>query len=414
MCDTGQVARARFLHADLDAFYASVEQLLDPSLRGIPMAVGTGVVLAASYEARAFGVRSGMATSVALRRCPQLTVVAGSFGRYSELADRVVEIFERYTPAVERISIDEAFLDVSGSRRLFGDEEVIGARIRSDVRAEVGLPISVGIASTKHLAKVASAAAKPDGLLSVPQGGEAAFLHPLPVGALWGVGGVTEERLAAIGVRTVGDLVRTPKDQLSARVGVAAAGHLLALAENRDPRGVVTERRSASVGSQSAFPATLDQVRLERTLLDLADRVGRRLRAADKSGRTVTVTVRRPPQRTVSRSSTVAEALSATAAIVEVARPLLVDALAESDEPVTLVRVAVSHLEADHPTQLELPIDGGTASRPGSGRGVSARELDAQLDAIRERYGRGAVRRASTEETLGGVSEEFRELSDRS
>lgn len=377
------------------------------------MAVGGGVVLAASYEARPFGVRSGMAVSSARRLCPQLTIVPGSFGRYAELGDRVVEVFERYTPLVERISIDEAFLDVSGARRLFGDEEAIARRIRTDVRDEVGLPVSVGVASTKHLAKVASAAAKPDGLLAVPVGEEEAFLRPLSVRALWGVGPVTHARLAEIGVETIGDLLDVPERQLEARLGRAAAAHLGALARNRDPRGVQTHRRAGSIGSQSAIRATTDPEELHRVLLSLAERVGKRLREKERTGRTVTVAIRRPGPRLVSRAHTVADGLSATDALLELGRPLLDDAIAESDEPVSLVRIAVSHLEAARPTQLELPVDDGAAARPGSARGVAAADLDRQIDAVRQRYGRGAVQRGSLLDDDLDVPDEFRELAEK-
>ncbi len=404
---------ARFLHADLDAFYASVEQLLHPELRGIPMAVGGGVVLAASYEARPFGVRSGMAVPTARRLCPHLTIVGGSFGRYVEFGDRVVGIFERYTPLVERISIDEAFLDVSGARRLFGDEEAIARRIRADVRDEIGLPISVGVASTKHLAKVASAAAKPDGLLAVPDGEEEAFLRPLSVRALWGVGPVTHARLAEIGVETVGQLATVPESQLAARVGAGAAAHLRALATNRDPREVQTHRRAGSIGSQSAIRATTDREEVRHVLLALADRVGRRLRAKERMGRTVTIAIRHPGPRLVSRSLTVPQAVSSTDALLEIARPLLEDALAESGEPVSLVRISVAHLEEERPTQLELPVDDGTAARPGSARGVASRDLDRQVDLVRDRFGRDSVKRASLIEDIDDIPDEFRELAEK-
>lgn len=388
---------ARFIHADLDAFYASVEQLLDPSLRGIPMAVGSGVILAASYEARARGVRSGMPVGQALRLSPNLRLVPGTFERYTAHAERVVEIFHRFTPLVERISIDEAFLDVSGARRLFGDEETIAARLRAEVRAEVGLPISVGVASTKHLAKVASAMAKPDGLLAVPVGEERRFLHGLPVGVLWGVGPVTLRRLAEIGVRTVGEIAGVPPGQLEARVGEQAARHLRDLADNVDPREVETERSRRSIGAQNARPPTVDVDVLERDLRHLSERVGVRARKAELVGRTVTVTVRHRPSGYVSRSATLGDGIDADQAIFDVARPLMAAALATSDEPVTLVRVALGHLEALPVTQLELPFDDGAAQRPGSVRGVKARDLAVQLDAITARFGPSSVRRASDE-----------------
>src|SRR5688572_15754173 len=215
----GGVSGAHILHADLDAFYASVEQLLDPSLRGIPMAVGAGVILAASYEARAFGVRSAMPTSQARRLCPQLRIVPGSFERYLDYSDRVMEIFERFTPDIEQISVDEAFLDVRGSEHLFGPAPEIAREIRRLVREEIGLPVSIGVATTKHLAKVASQVAKPDGLVLVDAGREREFLHPLPVRLLWGVGPVTEERLADRGIHTIGELAATDESTLQRLLG---------------------------------------------------------------------------------------------------------------------------------------------------------------------------------------------------
>ena len=236
---------ATILHADLDAFYASVEQLLDPSLRGKPIAVGGGVVLAASYEAKAFGVASGMSGFRARELCPHLIFVGGHFGDYQRLGDAVIAVLNDFTPLVERISIDEAFADVAGCTHLFGSPAEIAGTIRRRVRSELGLPISIGVARTKHLAKIASQVAKPDGLVIVDPGTELDFLHDLPVELMWGVGPVTKERLAAIGVRTIGQLANTPGWSLEPLLGPAASEKLTALAWNRDPRQIRTQRRGA-------------------------------------------------------------------------------------------------------------------------------------------------------------------------
>src|SRR6516225_8047890 len=229
-------AAATILHADLDAFYASVEQLLDPSLRGRPIAVGSGVVLAASYEAKTFGVRSGMPGRRARELCPQLTFVSGHFKDYQQLGDAAIAVLNDFTPLVERISIDEAFADVAGCTHLFGPPADIASAIRHRVRVELGLPISIGVARTKHLAKIASQVAKPDGLVVVDPDTELEFLRHLPVELMWGVGPVTKERLAAIGVRTIGQLAQTPGWSLEPLLGLAASEKLSALAWNRDPR----------------------------------------------------------------------------------------------------------------------------------------------------------------------------------
>src|SRR3954447_4760104 len=241
------------LHADLDAFYASVEQLFDPSLRGKPIAVGGGVVLAASYEAKAFGVRGGMPGRRARELCPQLIFVGGHFKDYQRLGDAAIDVLGDFTPLVERISIDEAFADVAGCTHLFGPPAEIAAKIRGRVRAELGLPISVGVARTKHLAKIASQVANPDGLLVVDPDTELEFLHHLPVELMWGVGPVTKERLAAIGVLTIGQLAQTPGGSLSRLLGSAAGAKLAALAWNRDPREIRPQRRARSAGAQSAL-----------------------------------------------------------------------------------------------------------------------------------------------------------------
>src|SRR5438552_19084257 len=289
----GMATTATILHADLDAFYASVEQLLDPSLRGKPIAVGGGVVLAASYEAKAFGVHGGMPGRQASELCPQLIFVSGHFREYQRLGDAAIKVIGDFTPLVERISIDEAFADVAGCTHLFGSPAEIAKAIRQRVRAEVGLPISVGVARTKHLAKIASQVAKPDGLVVVDPDTELKFLHHLPVELMWGVGPATKARLAEIGVLTIGQLATTPGCSLERLLGPAAGEKLAALAWNRDPREIKIHRRARSAGAQSAIGRKPAEERVFRpTLLQLADRIGSRLRAKFRPGRTVTVRVR--------------------------------------------------------------------------------------------------------------------------
>ncbi len=406
---------ATILHADLDAFYASVEQLLDPSLRGIPMAVGEGVVLAASYEARAFGVRSAMPTSRARRLCPKLTVVRGSFGRYLDFSEQVMEVFRRFTPNIEQISVDEAFLEVGGSQHLFGPAPDIAAQIREEVRAEVGLPVSIGVATTKFLAKVASQVAKPDGLIVVPEGEEMDFLTPLPVEILWGVGPVTANKLRRAGVETVGDIAATPVQTLATWLGRASAEHLSALAANRDPRPVRPRARAKSIGSQQALGrGHTDPEELDRVVLTLAERVGRRLRAKDREGRTISLRARFPDGRIVARSETLDAPVSATEAIVKIARRLLRAARQDPSEPVTLVGISVSGLIDGAGIQMELGLDEGEVERTGSQAADAGEAVDRQVDAIRRRFGDKAVMRAGL---MGRADrdapEEFRRLAER-
>src|SRR5215204_2063312 len=253
-CEHPNVAdEATILHADVDSFYASVEQRDDPRLRGRPVIVGAGVVLAASYEAKAYGVQTAMGGGLARRLCPDAVVVSPRMGAYAEASKAVYRVFEDTTPVVEGLSIDEAFLDVRGLRRLSGTPTEIAARLRVEVRERVGLPITVGIARTKFLAKVASGVAKPDGLLAVPPDRELAFLHPLPVERLWGVGRVTAAKLHERGIATVGDVARLPEAALVSMLGRASGRHLHALAHNRDQRPVQARRRRGSVGSQCAL-----------------------------------------------------------------------------------------------------------------------------------------------------------------
>ena len=410
--------RATILHADLDAFYASVEQLLDPSLRGRPIAVGGGVVLAASYEAKAFGVAAGMPAHRARELCPALQFVGGHFATYQRLGDRVVSVFRDFTPLVERISIDEAFLDVAGASRLFGPPRDIAFALRRRVREEVGLAVSVGVARTKHLAKIASQVAKPDGVIVVEPEAELAFLHPLPVRLMWGVGPVTGALLLERGIRTIGDLAATPSQVLDSLLGHAVAAKLGSLAFNADSRRIVTSRRSSSVGAQSALgrrPVTDDLLR--SSLGYLADRVAGRLRAAGRAGRTVTVRVRFPGLRSVTRSATLAVAISATLPLVELGVELARRALADhpAEREITLLAVSVSNLVSEPALQLELPLGRhDRLHRPGTPPGAARWAIDRSLDEVRGRFGRRAVGYARAALTAGaGVPEEFRELAER-
>ncbi|MGI8684225.1 MAG: DNA polymerase IV [Acidimicrobiales bacterium] len=408
-------AAATILHADLDAFYASVEQLLDPSLRGVPIAVGGGVVLAASYEAKAHGVSAGMPGWKARELCPALRFVGGHFRDYQRYGDRVVAVFRDFTPLVERISIDEAFLDVAGARRLFGSPAVIAETLRRRVRTEIGLPVSVGVARTKHLAKIASQVAKPDGLVVVEPAREAQFLRPLAVRLMWGVGPVTQARLLSMGICTIGDIADTPSAVLRHLLGRAVGGKLGSLAANADPRRIETSRRVSSVGAQSALgrrPADADL--LSSSLGFLADRVASRLRAAGRAGRTVTVRVRFPGMRSVTRSVTLPVAISATRTLTEVALELVGVALAENPEEheITLVAVSVSNLVGEPALQLELDL-GDDRHRPGTTTNALRWAVDRSVDTVRSRFGRQSVSYARTAlESEGRVPDEFRELAE--
>jgi DNA polymerase-4 len=411
-------AAASILHADLDAFYASVEQLLDPALRGRPIAVGGGVVLAASYEARAFGVRGGMAGWVARRLCPPLRFVAGHFGEYQRLSDQVMEVFRDFTPLVERISIDEAFLDVTGARRLFGAPAAIAAAIRRRVRTELGLALSVGVARTKHLAKVASQVAKPDGLVVVEPDGEWEFLAPLPVELIWGVGPVTRTRLAQVGIRTVRELAGTSPGVLQGLLGPAAGVALSARAANIDPRRIQTSRRAGSMGAQSALGSRGASTDLLRATLGyLADRVAGRLRAARRAGRTVTVRVRFPGLRSVTRAATLPAPVSTTLTLTEVAFDLARVALGDNprERQISLLGLSVSNLIDEPALQLALPLPGtGHRYQPGTPLGAARWAADRSVDAIRARFGRAAIGYATVAfSEVDQVPEAFRELAER-
>jgi DNA polymerase IV len=409
---------ATILHADLDAFYASVEQLLDPSLRGKPVAVGGGVVLAASYEAKAFGVHSAMPGWKARELCPELIFVGGHFEDYTRLGDAVIRVMGDFTPLVERISIDEAFADVAGTEHLFGPPAEIAKAIRRRVRDELGLPISVGVARTKHLAKIASQVAKPDGLLVVDPSTELEFLHDLPVDLMWGVGPATKVRLADIGVLTIGQLARTSPGALDRLLGRAASEKLGALAWNRDPREIKTHRRAHSAGAQSALGKKPAAERVFRpTLRHLADRIGSRLRAKSRFGRTITVRVRFADLHSVTRSITLPAPVSATAIVAEVAEDLVRGVLAchPKEKTISLLAISISNLEECAALQLELPLGLADEGRqPGSRRGAARWLADRALDKIRDRFGWEAAGYASV--VLGAsrsVPDAFRELAEK-
>jgi DNA polymerase IV len=376
---------ATILHADLDAFFASVEQRDDPRLRGRPVIVGGGVVLAASYEARAYGVYGAMGGAQARRLCPHAIVVPPRMEAYSEASKAVFKVFDDTTPLVEALSIDEAFLDVGGLRRVSGTPEEIAVKLRRDVRKRVGLPITVGVARTKFLAKVASGVAKPDGLLVVPPDEELAFLHPLAVERLWGVGAVTSVKLHERGITTVADVARLPEGALVAMLGLASGRQLHALSHNRDPRPVEARRRRGSIGSQHALGRKRRSLEaVDVVLVGIVDRVTRRLRAAHRVGRTVVLRLRFDDFERVTRSHTIGAPSAETEIILAAARELLTDAMALIEERgVTLVGLAVANLDDDDAVQLTLPFD----RRAGGA-------LDAALDGVRERFGTAAVTRA--------------------
>jgi DNA polymerase-4 len=376
---------ATILHADADAFFASVEQRDDPRLRGRPVIVGSWVVLAASYEAKAHGVRTAMGVGRALRLCPRAVVVEPRMSAYSEASKELYRVFEDTAPVVEGLSIDEAFLDVRGVRRLSGPPRTVAERLRRELRDQVGLPVTVGIARTKFLAKVASGVAKPDGLLLVPPDRELAFLHPLPVERVWGVGRVTATRLRTFGINTVGELARVDEGTLVALLGRAAGRHLHALAHNRDPRPVQSRRRRRSIGAQRALgrsPRSLEEV--DAAVVGLVDRVCRRLRAARRVGRTVVLRLRFDDFSRASRSHTLPRSTSSTHVILETARGLLACAAPLIvRRGITLVGIAVANLEEGQAVQLSFPFDGHADDA-----------LDAALDEVWLRFGSRAITRA--------------------
>jgi DNA polymerase-4 len=377
---------ATILHADLDSFYASVEQRDDPRLRGRPVIVGAGVVLAASYEAKAYGVRTAMGGRRARRLCPQAIVVSPRMSAYSEASKAVFAVFEDTTPLVEGLSIDEAFLDVRGMRRIAGTPLEMAVRLRREVLERVGLPITVGVARTKFLAKVASGVAKPDGLLVVPPDGELAFLHPLPVERLWGVGAATATKLHARGITTVGQVAELAETTLVSMLGRASGRHLHALAHNRDPRPVQVGRRRRSMGSQRALgrrmPKSLEG--LDAIVVGLVDRLARRLRGARRVCRTVVLRLRFGDYTRATRSHTLSEATAQTGPILATARELLTAAFPTIQaQGLTLIGLSLANLQNSDAVQLALPLDRYHPSA-----------LDTALDSVRDRYGSAAITRA--------------------
>ena len=372
------------MHADLDSFYASVEQRDEPALRGRPVIVGGGVVLAASYEAKACGVRTAMGGSRARALCPQAVVVPPRMSAYSEASKEVFAIFERTSPLVEALSIDEAFLDVRGLGHILGSPTEIAARLRAEVRDEVGLPITVGLASTKFLAKVASGVAKPDGMLVIPVGSELSFLHPLPVERLWGVGRVTSAKLRGRGITTVREVAALGERALIDMLGRASGRQLAALADNRDLRRVRRRPRRRSIGAQRALGRRARApAEIQAALMTLIDRVSRRLRAARRACRTVVLRLRFDDFSRATRSHTMGEATTRTATLLSVARALLAAAAPLiRQRGLTLIGVALSNLCDENAIQLALPFD-------------RARELDRTLDELRERFGSGAISRGA-------------------
>jgi DNA polymerase IV len=372
------------LHADADSFYASVEQRDDPSLRGCPVIVGGGVVLAASYEAKAFGVRTPMGETQARRLCPEAIVVRPRMEAYSEASEAMFEVFRDTTPLVEGLSIDEAFLDVGGLRRISGTPSEIAARLRREIRERVGIPVTVGVARTKFVAKVASGVAKPDGLLVVPIGDELRFLHALPVERLWGVGTVTARKLRDRSITTVADVAELGEPALVGILGPAAGRHLHALAHNRDPRRIEVGRRRRSIGTQRALPRRARSPdTLDMDLIALVDRLARRLRKAHRVCRTVTLRLRFDDFSRATRSHTLPEATADTLALLTAGRFLLGDAIPTIERRgITLIGIAFSSLFGDDAVQMALPFDR-----------ASSTAIDTTIDDIRERFGSKSVTR---------------------
>ena len=378
---------ATILHADLDSFYASVEQRDDPSLRGRPVIVGGGVVLAASYEAKAYGVRTAMGGGQARALCPHAIVVPPRMSAYSKASAAVFEVFHDTSPLVEALSVDEAFLDVSGLRRVSGTPVQIGARLRERVREEVGLPITVGIARTKFLAKVASQEAKPDGLLMVPPDRELAFLHPLPVRRLWGVGAKTADKLRTHGVETVSDVAVLSETALTGLLGPAMGRQLFGLSRNIDRRRVVTGHRRRSVGAQRALGkagSAMSPEQVDAVVVNLVDRITRRMRAAGRSGRTVVLRLRFDDFGRATRSHTLPRATASTGVILAAARTLVNQAApVVSERGLTLIGFAVCNIDREGAEQLELPF----------GNGCDTHTIDSAVDLVRRRYGNAALTR---------------------
>ena len=373
---------ASILHADLDSFYASVEQRDNPHLRNRPMIVGRGIVLASSYEAKAMGVRTAMGTAAALRLCPQAIVVDAHMDAYVEASKAVFEIFHDISPLVEGVSIDEAFIDVGGLRKIVGPAPKIAGILRGRVRDEVGLPITVGVASTKHCAKVASQAGKPDGLLVVPEGGELDFLWPLPVNKLWGVGKKTTEKLGGMAIATVGELAQADPERLAGVLGRGHSAHLQALANNQDPRRIETDRGRKSIGSQRSFPSGgLTGEDAWVIMLELVQKISGAMRAKEFMGRTVTLNLRDNNFHSFSRSTTVSEATWSSAVIGKAAKKLYNEnAEFLKSGGCTKLGLSISNLTSPHNVQQAFNFEPG---RPP--------EVDAAVDEIKKRFGSASI-----------------------
>ncbi len=381
---SNRVGAASILHADLDAFYASVEQRDDASLQGRPVIVGGGVVLAASYEAKAFGVKTAMNGRQARKLCPDAIVVSPRMDAYLQASRDVFAVFNDTSPLVEGISVDEAFIDVGGLVRIAGSPVDIAKKLRADVKDRVGLNITVGVARTKFLAKVASAVGKPNGLLLVPPDRELEFLHPLPVERLWGVGTITASKLHDIGVHTVGDVAGYSEERLVALVGTAAGHKLHALAHNRDQRRVTTGKRRSSIGSQRAMGRRKKtHAEIDAELRGIVDRVTRRMRSSDRVGRTVVVRFRFDDFTRSTRSHTLPESTADTAPILQSSIDLLKDMWPIIERRgLTLIGLSVTNLSNADAVQMTLPF-------------ADLSMLDAALDSVKDRFGTNAIGRTA-------------------
>jgi DNA polymerase-4 len=384
--DTG----CHVLHVDMDAFYASVELRRRPDLVGTPVIVGglgsRAVVLSATYEARAFGVHSAMPMGRARRLCPQATVIPPTPGSYAEASRGVMEVFRSITPLVEPLSLDEAFLDVAGAQRRLGSPRQVGELIRARVADEQGITCSVGVASTKFVAKLASSRAKPDGLIVVPRDEVVAFLHPLPVGALWGVGEKTEEALTRLGLRTIGDIAHTPMTTLQRALGAAVGAHLAALSWGRDDRAVVAHEPDKSIGAEETFARDVDDPAVVlRELLRLSERTAARLRASGHVGRTIAIKVRFADFTTITRARTLTEPTDVARVVYDTAR-MLYDALGLQRARIRLVGVRVEGLTEAESTPRQLALGGA---------GEEWRAAERAVDRAAERFGAGVVQPAT-------------------
>ncbi len=385
------------IHIDMDAFYASVEERDDPSLRGQPVIVGgsadrRGVVAAANYEARRFGVHSAMATAKAVRLCPQAVLLKCRIDHYAEVSRQIRAIFEQFTPLVEPLSLDEAFLDVTRSEPLFGPAVQIGREIKAKIREQLRLVASVGVAPTKFVAKIASDVQKPDGFVVVEAAEVAAFLEPLPVGRLWGVGKVTGRRFEQLAIRTIGQLRQLSMATLTDLFGNSGE-HYWQLAHGIDPRPVVPDRESRSISHETTFAVDIaDQEQLQATLIELAEQVARRLRTSNLHGRTVALKVRFADFSTVSRSHSLAQPTNITQELIEVGLDLLANKLPVSHPPVRLLGFGVENLSPDPPSPTARSTQGLLFADEDRDR---RRQLDRVADEIAARFGNQALRRGS-------------------